>query len=435
MHPPCTWRSGCSTQLNLSRCRGSDGTRSRRSRAGPDERLMRLRALMATDTAGGAWTFALELASALSRSGSQVDLASLGRALSPAQRAEAEEVPRLRVHEGSSHLEWREDDWPAVDRAGRWLLDLERRLGPDVIHLNGYMHGAISWQAPVVMTGQSCALSRFAAVYGTTPPSTWDRYTEEVARGLRAARVVTTPTRAMGEMLRQHYGTDIPIRVIPNGRSIPPPPVVPKRHRILSVGRLSEPGSNVAALDRVAARLSWRVVVAGETMGPDGSPVRLKNARALGPLEPAALAKAYAGAAVFALPALYEPFGYAPLPARYEPFGYAPLEAALSGCALVLGDIPGLREVWGDAAVWVPPRDDQALLQTLRWLIEDRQVRREYAKRAREHALAYTPERTAAGYLDAYRAALSVSGELVGTQPEAAAIPATAPGFGTAQRR
>ena len=38
---------------------------------------MRVRALMATDTAGGAWTFALELASALSRSGSQIDLATL----------------------------------------------------------------------------------------------------------------------------------------------------------------------------------------------------------------------------------------------------------------------------------------------------------------------------------------------------------------------
>ena len=35
------------------------------------------------------------------------------------------------------------------------------------------------------------------------------------------------------------------------------------------------------------------------------------------------------------------------LPARYEPFGLSILEAALSGAALVLGDIPSLREVWG----------------------------------------------------------------------------------------
>jgi glycosyltransferase involved in cell wall biosynthesis len=254
------------------------------------------------------------------------------------------------------------------------------------------------------MTGQSCALSWFAAVHGAAPPSTWDRYAEEVARGLRAAHVVTTSTRAMGEALRHHYGEDLPIRVIPNGRSIPPPPVVPKRHRILSVGRLSDPGANLAAMDRVAARLSWHVVVAGETKNPDGEVIRLKNARSLGALEPSALSKAYAGAAVFALPALY------------EPFGYAPLEAALSGCALVLGDIPSLREVWGDAACWVPPRDDEALLQTLRWMIDDRQVRRDYAKRAKERALAYTPERTAAGYMDAYRMALAEPTELLGAQ-------------------
>ena len=35
-----------------------------------------------------------------------------------------------------------------------------------------------------------------------------------------------------------------------------------------------------------------------------------------------------------------------PLPARYEPFGLSILEAALSGCALVLGDLPSLRELW-----------------------------------------------------------------------------------------
>ena len=53
------------------------------------------------------------------------------------------------------------------------------------------------------------------------------------------------------------------------------------------------------------------------------------------------------------------------LPARYEPFGLSALEAALSGCALVLGDIPSLREVWGDAAVFVPPDDAGGLRDAL----------------------------------------------------------------------
>ena len=130
---------------------------------------MRLRALMTTGTDGGAWTFAMELAAALSRSGSQVYLATMGENLTPAQRADADEVPRLRLHEGRSVPEWNEDDRLAVDQAGEWLLDLERSLGPDVIHLNGYVHGALPWRAPVVMTGQSCVLSRCMAVHPPRP--------------------------------------------------------------------------------------------------------------------------------------------------------------------------------------------------------------------------------------------------------------------------
>ena len=48
------------------------------------------------------------------------------------------------------------------------------------------------------------------------------------------------------------------------------------------------------------------------------------------------------------------------LPARYEPFGLSALEAGLAGCALVLGDIP-MREVWHDAAMFVPPEQPAAL--------------------------------------------------------------------------
>ena len=53
------------------------------------------------------------------------------------------------------------------------------------------------------------------------------------------------------------------------------------------------------------------------------------------------------------------------LPAHYEPFGLSILEAAMSGCALVLGDIPSLREIWGDAAVFVHPDNRDAVARCL----------------------------------------------------------------------
>ena len=57
----------------------------------------------------------------------------------------------------------------------------------------------------------------------------------------------------------------------------------------------------------------------------------------------------------------YERAAIYALPARYEPFGLSVLEAASQGCALVLGDIASLRENWDDAAVFVPPDDGEDL--------------------------------------------------------------------------
>jgi hypothetical protein len=97
------------------------------------------------------------------------------------------------------------------------------------------------------------------------------------------------------------------------------------------------------------------------------------------------------------------PNGVAPLPARYEPFGLSALEAALSGCALVLGDIDSLRENWSDAALFVAPDDRAALATALRRLIDDPDLRAGLAdaarRRSREFSAAAMGDRT----LELYR--------------------------------
>jgi glycogen synthase len=365
---------------------------------------MSLRVLVTTDTVGGVWTFVMELGSTLSRAGFEIELATMGAPVSGAQRAQAESIPRLRLHESGYRLEWMEESWLSVTEAGEWLLDLERRHAPDLVHLNGYVHASLPWRAPVIVTAHSCVLSWCRAVHGDVAAPAWDRYPDEVRRGIQDARVVAAPTRAMLDAIATHYGDPVDGRVIPNGRSPYGFRRGAKRRRILAVGRVWDEAKNMAALDRVAPGLAWPVVVAGPRKHPDGGTVRLRGARTLGVLAGNELADAYASASIFALPALY------------EPFGYSPLEAALSGCALVLGDIPSLREVWGDAACFVPPRDDQALLQTLRWLIAEPRVRKEYAKRALARAAEYTPERMTIGYMEAYRDALDDPLEFLGAR-------------------
>jgi len=348
------------------------------------------RVLMTADAVGGVWTFALELARSFAARGVRTDLAVLGPPPSRAARRDAERIVGLGLHVGTFALEWTADPWASIEQAGAWLLELERRVQPDLVHLNDYASGSLPWSAPVVITGHSCVLSWHEAVHGSSAGPEWDRYAREVRRGLQAARRVAAPTGAMLESLQRHYGPLPAARVIPNGRSAARFRRGPKRDRVLALGRAWDPAKNVALVDRVAARLPWPVHVAGSTQGPSGQTVALEHAVALGPLESDAMIEELAAASIAAHPALY------------EPFGLGALEAGLSACALVLGDIPSAREVWEDGASYVPPRDGAALEDALRRLILDPRARRDAGRRALDRALTFTPERTAAEYLRLY---------------------------------
>jgi glycosyltransferase involved in cell wall biosynthesis len=285
-----------------------------------------------------------------------------------------------------------DDSWSDVAAAGRWLLDLERTLQPDVIHLNGYTLGSLPWCAPVLMTAHSCVLSWWRAVHGHDAPASWSRYEAEVTRGLAGAALVTAPTAAMRDMLVSHYGSQLCVRVIHNGRSeMQTPEAMHKEDVVLTAGRLWDGAKNVGAVCAVASRISWPVFVAGDTQRPSGETVACRNVNYLGVLSASDMADWMRRAAIYALPA------------RYEPFGLSVLEAAMAGCALVLGDIPSLRELWGDAATYIPPDDAPALESALSTLIGDDSLRRRMAARAQARAQVFTSRRMTDAYVDAYQ--------------------------------
>ncbi len=348
---------------------------------------------MTTDTVGGVWTYAMELARALRPAGVDVVLATMGPAMSAAQVREAAAEPNVTVHESTWKLEWMAASWTDVAAAGEWLLRLEAEHRPDVVHLNGYAHGALPWRAPVVVVGHSCVLSWWQAVKGEAAPAEWDRYRAEVGRGVRAADMVIAPSHEMLRALREHYGPLPASRVIYNARD--PAAFAPARRKrpfVLSAGRLWDEAKNVAALEQVAGELEWPVYVAGDEQGPDGgAAARPRATQALGKLDHEAMARWLGSASIYCLPA------------RYEPFGLSILEAALAGCALVLGDIPSLREVWGEAALYVRPDDHAALRAELEDLTADGARRAEFSRRARERAARYTPRRMGEAYLSVYR--------------------------------
>lgn len=339
--------------------------------------------LMTADAVGGVWTYALTLAGALQRAGITVYLATMGPRPSEDQRREAGAVGNVVLFESEFRLEWMDDPWEDVRRAGDWLLDLERNLNPDIVHLNGYTHAALDWEHPVVCVGHSCVLSWWRAVKREDAPASWARYHEEVRGGLAAADIVIAPSRAMLSELESSYGLLRSARVVSNGCD--PAAFVPRRKEpiIFSAGRLWDEAKNIRALDEVAAKLQWPVYLGGEGYMGGG-------AKCLGRLSCAQMRHWYGRAAIYALPA------------RYEPFGLSVLEAALSGCALVLGDIPSLKENWQGTAIFVPVEDPKSLQDALDMLIGDDEARQALAARSRERAAQFTPEHMAAGYLNAY---------------------------------
>ena len=348
----------------------------------------KLRVLMTTDTLGGVWTYALELARALADR-AQIWLASMGAPLSAGQRAAAVDAG-AHICESGFRLEWMDEPWDEVADAGAWLLDLERRLRPDVVHLNNYCHGALRWRAPVLMAGHSCVCSWWEAVHGRSAPPEWDIYRAQVAAGLRAAAVVVAPTNAMLQALGRLYGPLSDGRVVHNGLDIERFAPAAKENVILSAGRLWDQAKNISKLAEIAPKLAWPVHVAGDCRSPDNRETAFHNVCPLGRLDRAQLAVSMSRAAIYALPA------------RYEPFGLSILEAAASGCALVVGDIPSLREVWEDAACYVTPEDASALHDALSRVISDMETRDALARRARDRARRFSLQRMTAAYWDIY---------------------------------
>jgi glycogen synthase len=366
-----------------------------------------LQVLMTADTVGGVWTYALELIRALAPHGVEVALATMGERLKPDQRSEARSLPNLRLFESDFKLEWMERPWEDVAAAGDWLLGLEASLRPALVHLNGYVHAALPWRAPTLVVAHSCVCSWFEAVRGHPAPEAWEEYRRQVARGIRAASLVTAPTAAMLRELSTHYGAFRTADPVPNCRAPDLFPPAGKEPLVFAAGRLWDEAKNVGALDRAAEGLPWPAYVAGDDQHPEGGRQRFSALRSVGRLAPSSLADWLGKASLFAAPA------------RYEPFGLCALEAGLAGCALVLGDIPSLREVWGECALFVPPEDAVSLRRTLHALIRDADLRAEFARRGRDRALSYSPRRTAEGYLELYRRLLDrVRSSPMGTRLE-----------------
>ncbi len=328
------------------------------------------------DVVGGVRTFVDELTRGLIGRGIEVHLALLGS--KPPDAGQLAASCQLR----SLKLEWMADPWHDVEATSWWIGDLAARHRPDLVHMNTFAR-VPDPNIPVLLTVHSCVMTWWRAVHGGDAPENWTRYRELARCAFARAAAVCVPTRALLDQLRAAHGWSAPARVIPNGRTLARAPEPRDERLVVCVGRLWDEAKNAALVARAAPAISGRVQLIG--------PGDISGVDSLGPLPDDEVARWLARATVFAEPA------------RYEPFGLAALEAALCGCALVLGDIPSLREVWQDAASYVPPDDPDALVSAVNRLLDDPARSLRAANAARARAARFTRSAMSDAYLSTYR--------------------------------
>lgn len=347
-----------------------------------------MRILMTTDTIGGVWTYTMDLIKGLEKYNVEVILATMGDPISNTQLAQVRRLKKVILDASNYKLEWMPDPWKDLERAHRWLLQLTFTFNPDVIHFNSYAFDAKLFNAPVVMVGHSCVLSWWQQVKKESAPPEWNRYAELVKHGLHSADIVVAPSHTMMMYLIDNYGDFKRTQVIYNSGDESFFKPGKKEKIIFCMGRIWDEAKNIKLLTETAKNFSYPVFIAGGTRkeGRSISP----NLHFLGKLDKKEISRWLSIASVFALPAYY------------EPFGLSVLEAAYSGCALVLGDIDSLKEIWKDNALYCDPDNPEEFTQKINLVMQDDILRAKLSDKALKRSSEFKLAGMAGAYFSLY---------------------------------
>lgn len=352
------------------------------------------RILLTTDTVGGVWTYALDLAAGLGQIGIETVLVTMGPPPSESQRTAVVGLSGVTLVETDAALDWLAPDPATIADAARRIAAIGRAQGVDLVQLNAPALAAeVDFGVPAVVVAHSCLASWWDAVETGPLPEDFAWRDATTRAGLLAADAVVAPSHAFAATVRRVHRLAETPTVVHNGRvplRMPPQSSSqqPAGHAV-TAGRLWDRGKNVETLD-LAAALGVPIAAAGPLVGPGNDRVRFDQLTCLGTLDAAALGAQLAGRPIFVSAALY------------EPFGLAVLEAAQAGCALVLSDIPTFRELWNDAAIFVAPRDAPGFATALADLLADSAERAACGAQAAAAAERYTVARMRDGMTAVY---------------------------------
>jgi len=259
------------------------------------------------------------------------------------------------------------------------------------------LHGAIARRR--VITVHDLTYKRFPELL---QKETLENLEREMAREVAVADAIICVSESTRRDLLEFYRAD-PSRVVAIHSGLAPAPAaepiegLPARY-ILFVSTI-EPRKDLGTLISAYQRLNdpnVSLVVVGKVGWKSESILPRLRGRGivhLDYLRPSQLAAVYERAEAFVFPSIYEGFGF-PL-----------LEAMRHGIPSIAARSSSLPEIGGDAALYFPTGDADALALQLRRVLDDGALREELAARGRARAAEFRWDRAAEKTLEVFKIA------------------------------
>lgn len=216
-------------------------------------------------------------------------------------------------------------------------------------------------------------------------------------RAISQASAVTVVSKDLKKVLESEYGRD-DIGVIPMGVDLTKFGIKYRQENlfdkkktklvILFVGRLAEKKGATYLIDAMR-ELDATLIIVGD--GPEKdrliaqSKLINRDIRFIGPKSKEELVKIYASCDIFCMPSVIAKDG------DKDGLPVALLEAMASGAPVVATNVGGIKEVITNNinGLLVEPNDEQELIKNLKKLLEDKELRETFSKKARISAEAF----------------------------------------------